>query len=251
MTGFLVSWKHGLVGVAPIMLTALIGWPALCRRHRAPSIVAGAGFLAYFVIASDWITWHGAYSYGTRLLVPIIPLLALGLVGFLEGPGSASRIPRAGFALVLVLSLSINMLAAFEYAWSFDRNPLLDHITALRSRVAAPSDARFVQQSVPASMVANGSYEVTIVVENTGRGTWIPDQGIALGSQEPADNLLWGMGRLPLSQAIAPRTEATFHVWVRAPSTPGTYPFRWRMVHDGVAWFGEPTERIDVVVRAP
>ncbi|MBC7979122.1 MAG: hypothetical protein H7Y36_00995, partial [Armatimonadetes bacterium] len=49
---------------------------------------------------------------------------------------------------------------------------------------------------------------------------------------------------------VAPGQQHTYTYNVTAPATPGTTAFQWRMVHDGVTWFGDFTPNIDVTVNA-
>jgi hypothetical protein len=50
---------------------------------------------------------------------------------------------------------------------------------------------------------------------------------------------------------IAPGSEVTFTFALKAPQMPGEYNFQWRMVQDGVEWFGDPTPNVAVAVVAP
>jgi Ig-like domain from next to BRCA1 gene len=113
------------------------------------------------------------------------------------------------------------------------------------------SDAAFVSQSVTASMVTGQTYSVSVTMSNTGTTTWTPAANYRLGSQNPQDNSTWGMNRVNLASEVAPGAQATFTFTVTAPATPGTYNFQWRMVQDGVAWFGASTVNVAVTVSQP
>jgi RHS repeat-associated protein len=61
--------------------------------------------------------------------------------------------------------------------------------------------------------------------------------------------VLWtGSARRALPSTTAPGSNAVFSFNVTAPSTPGTYNFQWKMVQDGVEWFGalSPNQAIRV-----
>ncbi|MHB9856607.1 hypothetical protein ACSYGO_46275 [Streptomyces krungchingensis] len=76
---------------------------------------------------------------------------------------------------------------------------------------------------------------------------WTRDARIKLGSQAPPDNTTWGLNRVEISQAgDAP----WFTINARAPSAPGEYLFHWRLLQEGVRWFG-PTWARTVVVDPP
>jgi YD repeat-containing protein len=105
-------------------------------------------------------------------------------------------------------------------------------------------------------MAAGGSYSVSVTMKNTGSTPWTAPRLYRLGSQSPQDNFTWGMSRVYLTSDVLPGANATFNFSVIAPlgmpARPsgggGThYAFQWRMVQDGVAWFGDPGPNTDIV----
>jgi hypothetical protein len=111
--------------------------------------------------------------------------------------------------------------------------------------------ATFISQSVPTSMIAGQSYAVSLTMKNTGTTTWQSGTLHRLGTQNPTDNTTWmGANRVTLPSAITPDATCTFSFNVTAPSTPGSYNFQWRMVQDGVEWFGEMSANLPVNVVA-
>lgn len=131
-----------------------------------------------------------------------------------------------------------------------DRVVVMSAATARRIRVegvnypASNNGATFVSQSVPSEMVAGQTYDVAVTMRNTGTTTWRAEQGYFLGSQNPEDNLDWNKNRLPIPQSVEPGTEVTFNFSVKAPIEAKTYNFRWRMVQDGIDWFGDSTPNL-------
>ena len=125
--------------------------------------------------------------------------------------------------------------------------------TATPTPAPAALAALFVSQSVPASMSAGQQYSVSVSMRNTGTTTWTAAQGIRLGAVNPYDNYTWGMNRVLLAggDSIAPGQEKVFTWNVTAPTTAGTYNFQWRMVRDGVAWFGDLSTNLAVAVSVP
>src|SRR5207249_1025197 len=114
---------------------------------------------------------------------------------------------------------------------------------ALSTNVAVKdglNDASFVSQSVPSVMTPGQTYAVSVTMQNTGGTTWSAGAAYRLGSQNPQDNTTWGTSRvsLPGGSSVAPGANVTFSFNVTAPATAGTYNFQWRMVQDGVEWFG-------------
>ncbi|MBI4423053.1 MAG: hypothetical protein HY554_04970, partial [Elusimicrobia bacterium] len=117
---------------------------------------------------------------------------------------------------------------------------------------AVADDARFLSQSAPARMQSSRSYPVTVTLRNAGASTWTREGGYRLGSQSPQDNSLWGFGRveLPESARVAPGEAATFSFAVVAPPQAGAYEFQWRMLKEGVAWFGDASPKLTVDVNS-
>jgi RHS repeat-associated protein len=113
------------------------------------------------------------------------------------------------------------------------------------------NNATFVSQSVPSSMNAGQQYTVSVTMNNSGTKTWTAADQHRLGSRNPQDNATWGLSRVSVPATTAPGQNATFTFTVTAPSSPGTYNFQWRMVQDGVQWFGADTTNVAVTVAQP
>ncbi|WP_222705351.1 RHS repeat-associated core domain-containing protein [Xanthomonas massiliensis] len=116
--------------------------------------------------------------------------------------------------------------------------------------VPAARDSQFLSQSVPTQMVVGQTYPVTVSLKNTGTAIWKAADGFRLGSQNPGDNTTWGFHRVDPPDEIASGQTANFDFDVHAPMAAGTYNFQWRMVQDGVAWFGAITTNVKVTVLA-
>jgi FAD/FMN-containing dehydrogenase len=120
-----------------------------------------------------------------------------------------------------------------------------------RWNLTTPNDARFVSQSVPAQLEAGRSQLVSVTMRNTGFSTWSAASAYRLGSQAPEDNTRWGVGRVDLPADTSPGATATFQFTVVAPATPGLQSFQWRMVQDGVEWFGIRSPEVAIEVTPP
>lgn len=117
----------------------------------------------------------------------------------------------------------------------------------------AANDSQFIAQDVPTTMVVGQARSVAITMRNTGTTTWTPGGGYKLGTQSPQDNTRWtGSTRIYLSagDSVAPGQQKTFTFPITAPATPGTYNFQWRMVHEGVEWFGAFSTNVAIQVTA-
>jgi len=134
--------------------------------------------------------------------------------------------------LVYLLALGIGFLATPEITW-------------------AANSAAFDSQSVPTTMVAGHSYPVSISFVNNGTTAWGHLSTIRLGSQNPQDNGIWGVGRASVRTPTSPGQKHRFDFTVIAPSAPGTYNFQWRMLKEGVEWFGEYSQNIVITVTSP
>jgi RHS repeat-associated protein len=112
-----------------------------------------------------------------------------------------------------------------------------------------PNGAQFISQSAPQTMIAGQTYAVSITMKNTGSDSWTTTSHYNLSSQNAQDNTTWGLGRVALPSAVASGSQVTFNFTVTAPATSGTYNFQWRMVQDGVEWFGDLTPNAAVPVN--
>ena len=99
-------------------------------------------------------------------------------------------------------------------------------------------------------MYAGEAYNVSVTMRNTGNSTWPANSTFKLGSQNPQDNLNWGWNRVQLTQSVPPGGQVTFNFTVVAPG-PGKWDFRWRMVQEGVEWFGAFSDLVQVTVKLP
>jgi hypothetical protein len=116
--------------------------------------------------------------------------------------------------------------------------------------VEVSNAATFVSQEVPSTMVPGRWYMASVTMQNTSGITWTAGQLFRLGSQDPQDNTTWGFNRVGLPGPVAPGQQVTFTFTFTAPAWPATYNFQWRMVQDGVQWFGDFTTDVTVVVLA-
>jgi uncharacterized membrane protein len=115
---------------------------------------------------------------------------------------------------------------------------------------AAGNSSAPISQSVPSTMTAGQEYQVSVTMENMGENVWTAAGGYKLGVQ-PWDSWTWGLNRVLLDpgDAIANGGQKMFTFTVRAPSTPGTYGFQWRMILENVEWFGDLSPAVQVTVQ--
>ncbi|MBI3467386.1 MAG: hypothetical protein HY000_30625 [Planctomycetes bacterium] len=83
--GLLFATGKGLVWFAPAAAAGLLLMPRLLRDvPRVGFLIAGVTATLLLMIASWW-TWHGGWSWGPRLLVPLMPVLVLPLAWVFDG----------------------------------------------------------------------------------------------------------------------------------------------------------------------
>jgi RHS repeat-associated protein len=157
------------------------------------------------------------------------------------------------FIVTATTSLSPNADTYIPFQWRMLREgvewfgPQTPYTSVL---IEAPVNAaKFVSQSaLPAAVMPGQRFTATVQMANIGDKTWSTASRYALGSQNPQDNSTWGNGRIALPGDVLPGQTATFTFTAVAPNTPGTYNFQWRMVQDGVEWFGVLTPSASIVV---
>lgn len=113
--------------------------------------------------------------------------------------------------------------------------------------VPTSRNAAFVAQSVPTTMVAGQSYAVVVQMRNEGSAVWRPAEGYRLGIVNVPGST-WGLSRVELSGDIAKGATSQLAFTAKAPSSAGTYNFQWRMLQEGVEWFGATTPNVAVRV---
>ena len=116
---------------------------------------------------------------------------------------------------------------------------------------AAGNGSQFVtQQNVPIVMGFGQKSTVNVTLKNIGSTTWTKASGYQLGSQNTQDNTLWGFNRVDFSDTdtILPGQEKTFQFEITAPSSAGYNNFQWKLIKEGLEWFGELTPNIIIAV---
>ena len=124
--------------------------------------------------------------------------------------------------------------------------------TAEHSTVtSAGNGAEFItHQNVPALLRLNQNATVNVTMKNIGSTTWTKASGYKLASQNSQDNTVWGFNRVDFSDTdtILPGQEKTFQFEITAPSSAGYNNFQWKLIKEGLEWFGELTPNIIIAV---
>ncbi|HOB75110.1 MAG TPA: immunoglobulin domain-containing protein [Phycisphaerae bacterium] len=122
-------------------------------------------------------------------------------------------------------------------------------------------NATYKAQSYPSSMVAGSTATVWAEFTNTGTGEWKHSQTY-LGTSSPQDRSSpfcnmpnWTGCNRPTDvdqSSVTQNQVGRFTFILKAPSTPGTYTEKFRLVREGVTWFGpEITWTITVTPATP
>ncbi len=93
-----------------------------------------------------------------------------------------------------------------------------------------------VGNTIPAVMTAGQSYPVSVTFRNRGV-VWTTARSFRLGAVGDSDPFT-AFNRVDIAGEVRPGNTYTFNFTMTAPSSSGTYVTDWRMVRDGVAWFG-------------
>jgi len=129
LAGFLFSPGKSVLLFAPPLLLAVPGVVRLARRSRGLAVVAGLTPVVYVLFYACYTQWEGGYCFGPRYLLPMIPLLGLGLGPMLEEGGGIVRrlaviLGAAGF-LVQIIGMSTSFLedqasgAYYDEHWNY------------------------------------------------------------------------------------------------------------------------------------
>jgi hypothetical protein len=131
--------------------------------------------------------------------------------------------------------------------------PLTSDIPLTPPVTLAGNGAEFIaQQNVPALLRLNQNATVNVTMKNIGLTTWTKASGYKLGSQNTQDNTVWGFSRVELSDtdAILPGQEKTFQFEITAPNIVGNNNFQWKLIKEGVEWFGGLTPNKTIAIGA-
>lgn len=108
----------------------------------------------------------------------------------------------------------------------------------------AGNGSEFIAQlNVPTALGLSKKSTVNVTLKNIGSTIWTKAGGYKLGSQNSQDNTVWGFNRVNLSDTdnISPGQEKTFQFEITAPSIAGYNNFQWKLIKEGLEWFGDLT----------
>lgn len=203
-------------------------------------------------LAASTITWNTLALPGgaqVRVSVDNAPWTNSGKFACISGPSAASQSApwiQAGHTYEFRIYPDVTPACG-------DALPPTTHAASVIVKGIPANNAQFVSQVVPSVMTAGKSYPVSVTLKNTGGAPWGFVANHRLGSWNPADNTVWGLGRVNLAtnETVAVDAQKTFFFNVTAPATPGNHTFQWRMLQEGIEFFGQASELKTIQVLAP
>jgi serine protease len=129
--------------------------------------------------------------------------------------------------------------------WFGDLSPNV----AVTVRAAQAKDAQILSQTVPTTMSAGQTYPVSIRVKNVGTQVWSPVGPACNSYRFGTQSTSWNPGRVDFTSTVGLGQEVTLNFNVTAPTTPGTYDFKWQMVQECVQWFGDTSPKTKITVN--
>jgi hypothetical protein len=129
--GLLFSASKGLFVFSPFLVFAIVGLVFLWRHpsHRPHALLYAGIFVVTFFLVSSLPNWQGGVLSGPRYLLPVVPVLAIGIAGV-----STIRQPKMKLAVVSLLVLCagwsigiwsmLAIVAPFSPEWL--HNPLVE-----------------------------------------------------------------------------------------------------------------------------
>jgi hypothetical protein len=144
--GITFSPYRGLFYACPVLLFAFAGAFVMIRRRiHLRDLGASAAITALFLLlVSSYSWWDGAWAFGPRFLLPIVPMLAVPMLF------AAHRV-RPLWVIAGVLSIAINIAATAVDPMPSQaiRNPIGDYIapTLITGRLPEPARAALQRES--------------------------------------------------------------------------------------------------------
>lgn len=96
--GILLSPGRSVFLYSPILTLVIPGMLLFYKREKWLTLVSMITVFSYLLMAASWHSWEGGWSWGSRLLTPILPIM-----GFLIAPSIQNAWKRRGDLLVVLI----------------------------------------------------------------------------------------------------------------------------------------------------
>lgn len=103
--------------------------------------------------------------------------------------------------------------------------------------------ATLVSAELPSSLRCNETTTAVVTMLNAGTSTWSAAEGYKLGAVDDSDPFADGRVNLPDGVTVAPGEAYTFS-FPMTGTTAGSYTSDWRMLREGVNWFGDTASQV-------
>ncbi|NTX65917.1 hypothetical protein HUA74_35185 [Myxococcus sp. CA051A] len=244
LTGTFLPFRQQILG--GFLDTPALGALQRDSNGRIPTVVAGQPFNASVSVTNTGTTlWSAANgTHGVSLD---------GTQSLMLAPGDAILLGQhKTFTVTPTAPLTPG---PFTYRWRMQRNgAAFGPELTLSVNVKSPAFAsELVEQTlVPATVAPGESFQFSVRMKNWGTKSWSAQTPVELGSQNPVDNLFWGVARVPLLpyEVVDPGEDTTFLFTAVAPPLTGTYLFEWRLMQ-GNQPFGQSTLPLTISVMPP
>ena len=110
-------------------------------------------------------------------------------------------------------------------------------------------EAAITATMFPMALGCSARATATVTVRNTGTSTWTAAAGYALGAVDDSDPFFTADTRVrfPADVSVAPGATREFTIPLTSTGAEGMFTTDWRMVRDGVHWFGATaSQRVQV-----
>ena len=125
LAGLLFSPSHGILLFAPILLLSAWSFREWFRDHRKDAILVALGVGCYWFLISSQAQWWGGTCYSAKLVVPVLPFMIAPLATLGRNPlWNANILFKAGFAVVMMISVEFGLVAAFSCENVYDKHPI-------------------------------------------------------------------------------------------------------------------------------
>ena len=106
----LFDGEVGLAWFSPLIFLIPFAWPRFHRQHRIESCVCLGVAGSTMIFFAAYTYWHGGWSYGPRLLTPILPFLIFPLVPFLSKSHAARPMFMRAGILVILIAVTVQVI---------------------------------------------------------------------------------------------------------------------------------------------
>jgi hypothetical protein len=133
LSGFLFSPHQSVFRHFSLLLFALAAWPIFFKKYKVDAVVFALFGLVLLLVNSLYVQWRGEAAYGPRYLLPVLPLVSLPFIKYLEwlthlSNKVAKSLLVAGTALLLaystLLQVSVN---TWPFFFCYDLKDVLEN----------------------------------------------------------------------------------------------------------------------------